>query len=67
MRFVYGITGNYYVTSLDKTELVDVCQRIGKSEVAIKWYDSDVGWVIRVKDKKTKIKLKDALGDFGIK
>jgi hypothetical protein len=62
MTIKYGITGNYYVTSLDKSELVVVCNAIDKSETSIKWHDKYKCWVFRVKDKTTKVKLKKYFG-----
>lgn len=62
MIIQYGITGNYYATSLEKSELVVLCSQIGKSESSIKWHKKYNCWVFRVKDKKTKDKLKSTLG-----
>jgi hypothetical protein len=62
MIIQHGITGNYYATSLEKSELVVLCSEIGKAESSIKWHKKYNCWVIRVKDKKTKNKLKTILG-----
>jgi len=58
MILKHGITGNFYVTSLEKSELVDLCKIIDKSTSSIKWHKKYKCWVFRVKDAKTKIKLK---------
>jgi hypothetical protein len=62
MKLNYGITGNYYATSLEKSELVVLCSQIGKAESAIKWHKKYNCWVVRFKDKKMKIKLKEHFG-----
>ena len=64
MTFKHGITGNYYVTSLEKSELVIVCRAIGKSEVSIKWHEKYNCWVFRVKEKAMKKKLKEYFGSI---
>ena len=55
----YGITGNYYVTSDSKDELIEVCNKIDKSINSTKWHTKHKKFVIRIKDKKTKAKLKE--------
>lgn len=57
-KISYGITGNYYVTSIIKSELVKVCKKIGKSPNSISWHEKYQTFVFRVKNKTQKNKLK---------
>jgi hypothetical protein len=57
----YGITGNYYVTSDIKAELVEVCKQIFKSSNSIYWNKKHKVWAIRIKSKKHKSRVKKLL------
>ena len=59
MNYKYGITGNYYYTSLDKKELEAVCLVIGKAKSSIYYNKKYNTWVIRIKSKKHKQKARD--------
>ena len=59
MKISYGITGNYYATSLVKEELIELCNRIGKSPNSIRWHKKYLTWVFRVKSKTHRRKMKE--------
>ena len=63
MRFRYGITGNYYFTSINKEDLIEVCNILGISLGRIKFLEEDQFYVLRIKSKKTK-KLAKELYEF---
>lgn len=55
----YGLTGNYYAKCDSKEPLIEICNKIGKSTSSIV-YKTDAGiYLIRVKNKKHKQKLKE--------
>lgn len=59
MRFAHGITGNYYVTSKNQSELIEVCEVIGKSTRGIYWSRKFKTFAFRVKQKSHKKLLKE--------
>lgn len=54
-----GIGGNYYVISTNKENLEAICVMIKKSRDSVTFHKKYNCWVIRVKDKKQKKRLKD--------
>lgn len=59
MKITYGITGNYYATSYKRTDLVELCWILNKSDKSI-YYNKKYGtYAISVKDKKQKKILKE--------
>lgn len=54
-----GIGGNYYIVCNDKCKLVSVCERIGKSSGSIYFNIKYNCWVIRIKSKSMKHKIKN--------
>lgn len=55
----HGITGNMYAVSRNRMIIAEVCLKIGKSERSIYYSKKHKAWVIRVKNKKQKLKLKE--------
>jgi hypothetical protein len=58
MKIQYGLTGNWYVTSENKEDLVGMCVTLNRKISCIQWSSKYNTWVIRVKDKKQKLILK---------
>ena len=58
-----GVGGNYYVVSSEKFELFEVCDKIGKSRIAIYFNKKYSCWTIRVKDNTHKQRLLNHFGD----
>lgn len=59
MTFRYGITGNYYVISERREKLEELCLKIGKAKSSVYWNKKYQVFAVRVKNKKTKILLKN--------
>ena len=59
MEVRVGITGNYYITSNNRDELVDACKIISKSIKSIYWSTKYKVWAVRSKSKKHKKKIKE--------
>jgi hypothetical protein len=56
-----GLGGNYYVVCDVKEHLIEICNTINKSVKSI-YFNRKYGcWVIRVKNKATKMKLIDII------
>lgn len=58
MEIKHGITGNYYITSPHKSQVVSICQYIDKAPSSIYWSDKYQCWCARVKCKKHKDNLR---------
>ncbi len=58
MKYKVGLGGNYYYTSLNKNELVNICNIIGKAPSSIYWNDKYKTYVIRIKSAFHKEKAK---------
>jgi hypothetical protein len=61
MKINYGITGNYYITSDSKEELIGICQLIQRAVSSIYYNKKYKIWAIRIKDKSTKNLIRSAL------
>lgn len=58
MKIQYGITGNYYVTSIIKEDIIKICKLIFKAESSIYFNKKYKVWTIRIKDQHQKNLLK---------
>ena len=58
MNYKVGITGNYYYTAGSREQLVPVCESIGKAPSSIYWNAKYNVYVIRIKSKQHKRKVK---------
>ncbi len=57
--FKIGLNRNYYVFCKCKAPLIDIVNRIGKSENSIYYREKYRVWAIRVKSKAHKKRLKE--------
>ena len=58
MNYKVGITGNYYFTAVSKELLIPICNKIGKSVNSI-YFNKKYGvYVIKIKSKHYKRKVK---------
>jgi len=58
MDIRHGITGNKYVTSSNKQDVIDICLILDKSINSIYWSKKYKVWAIRIKSKKHKHMLR---------
>lgn len=58
----YGLTGNYYVTSESKEEVIEASLLIGKALSSIYYNSKFKVYVIRIKSWIHKRKIKEYLG-----
>ena len=58
MKYRVGLGGNYYYTSLNREELIDICLQINKSPNSIYWNNKYSTYVIRIKSTFHKEKAK---------
>lgn len=58
MKIQYGITGNWYITSIHKSQVISICQFIGKAKSSIYYSDKYNCWCARIKCKLHKENLK---------
>lgn len=61
MEIKYGITGNYYVYSDNKDDLISVCKLINKAESSIYFNKKYSVYSIRIKNKYHKKLIKTFL------
>jgi hypothetical protein len=59
MNYRVGLGGNYYYTSLNKEELVGICNQIDKSPNSIYWNNKYKTYVIRIKSAFHKTKASE--------
>lgn len=59
MEIKYGITGNYYIYSLNKEEVLKITIWLNRSVNSIYWNNKYQKWVLRIKRKSDKLKIKN--------